>query len=124
VRLAIDDFGTGYSSLAYLRDLPVDTVKLDKSFVDRMIGEEIDLELVRTIVTLAARLGLDTVAEGVEGLEQAELLSAIGCSRMQGFLFAQPMPPEQLEATGERIGRSASWLTHAALLESAMPAPR
>ena len=130
VRLAIDDFGTGYSSLAYLRDLPVDTVKVDKSFVDRIVGEEIDLELVRTIVTLAGKLGLDTVAEGVEGHEQAALLSSIGCARMQGFLFARPMPAEQLEATGEQVGRDARWLGQAALLESTsttsvvVPAPR
>ncbi|MDX6256600.1 MAG: hypothetical protein QOJ11_2934 [Frankiales bacterium] len=126
VRLAIDDFGTGYSSLAYLRDLPVDTVKVDKSFVDGIVNEEIDRELVTTIISLASRLGLDTVAEGVETEEQAALLSSIGCARMQGFLFARPMPPEELEAAGDRVGRNARWLTHAALSAAAVivPAPR
>jgi EAL domain-containing protein (putative c-di-GMP-specific phosphodiesterase class I) len=127
VRLAIDDFGTGYSSLAYLRDLPVDTVKVDKSFVDGIVGEEIDRELVKTIIGLAKLLGLDTVAEGVEGEQQAALLSSIGCSRMQGFLFARPMPPDQLEETGERVGRDARWLDQAALSSAVavtVPAPR
>jgi diguanylate cyclase (GGDEF)-like protein len=127
VRLAIDDFGTGYSSLAYLRDLPVDTVKVDKSFVDGIVGEEIDRELVKTIIGLAKLLGLDTVAEGVEGEQQAALLSAIGCSRMQGFLFARPMPPDQLEETGERVGRASGWLDQAALSSAVavmVPAPR
>ena len=114
VRLAIDDFGTGYSSLAYLRDLPLDTVKVDKSFVDRIVGDEVDRELVRTIVNLAALLGLDTVAEGVESAEQATLLSAIGCTRMQGYLFARPVPPDQLEATSAGIGRAAGWFGQAA----------
>jgi diguanylate cyclase (GGDEF)-like protein len=130
VKLAIDDFGTGYSSLAYLRDLPVDTVKVDKSFVDRIVGEEIDRELVRTIVNLAGRLGLDTVAEGVEGQDQAALLSALGCGRMQGYLFARPTPAEQLVETGDRVGRDTGWLAQAALLSSdsspaaLVPAPR
>jgi diguanylate cyclase (GGDEF)-like protein len=126
VRLAIDDFGTGYSSLAYLRDLPVDTVKVDKSFVDGIVGAEIDRELIKTIISLASRLGLDTVAEGVEGEEQAALLSSIGCSRMQGFLFARPMPADQVEAACERVGRDARRLAHAALSPAAgiMPAPR
>jgi EAL domain-containing protein (putative c-di-GMP-specific phosphodiesterase class I) len=126
VRLAIDDFGTGYSSLAYLRDLPVDTVKVDKSFVDGIVDEEIDRELVTTIISLASRLGLDTVAEGVETEEQAALLSSIGCARLQGFLFARPMPAEELEAAGDRVGRHARWLTHAALSSAAVivPAPR
>ncbi|BEP13242.1 hypothetical protein acdb102_15530 [Acidothermaceae bacterium B102] len=114
VRLAIDDFGTGYSSLAYLRDLPLDTVKVDKSFVDRIVGDEVDRELVRTIVNLAALLGLDTVAEGVENAEQATLLSTIGCTRMQGYLFAPPVPSDQLESTTAEIGRAASWFGQAA----------
>ncbi|MDX6212088.1 MAG: hypothetical protein QOF82_1175 [Frankiales bacterium] len=125
VRLAIDDFGTGYSSLAYLRDLPVDTVKVDKSFVDGIVAEEIDRELVKTIISLAGRLGLDIVAEGVEGREQAALLSALGCGRMQGFLFAQPISPDQLEAAVVRVGQDARWLGQAALSAAAMvPPPR
>ncbi|MDX6221393.1 MAG: hypothetical protein QOD91_447, partial [Frankiales bacterium] len=125
VRLAIDDFGTGYSSLAYLRDLPVDTVKVDKSFVDGIVAEEIDRELVKTIISLAGRLGLDIVAEGVEGREQAALLSALGCGRMQGHLFAQPISPDQLEAAVVRVGQDARWLGQAALSAAAMvPPPR
>jgi EAL domain-containing protein (putative c-di-GMP-specific phosphodiesterase class I) len=123
VRLAIDDFGTGYSSLAYLRDLPVDTVKVDKSFVDGIVDEEIDRELVKTIISLAGRLGLDTVAEGVEGQEQAAVLSSLGCARMQGYLFARPVPADQFEAVGERIGQEARWLGQAALSAAAATAP-
>ncbi|MDQ1485391.1 MAG: hypothetical protein QOJ62_1084 [Actinomycetota bacterium] len=117
VRLAIDDFGTGYSSLAYLRDLPVDTVKVDKSFVDRILDEEIDRELVRTIVSLAGRLGLETVAEGVESAEQAAVLSSIGCLRMQGFLFSEPMTADELETSREQVARAAGWLRQDVAIE-------
>ena len=96
VRVAIDDFGTGYSSLAYLRDLPLDTVKMDRSFVERISHSEIDRELVRMIVTLAATLGLDTVAEGVEHAHQADFLSEVGCRHMQGHLFSAAVPAAEV----------------------------
>ncbi|MDQ1724552.1 MAG: hypothetical protein QOG52_1580, partial [Frankiaceae bacterium] len=89
IRVAIDDFGTGYSSLAYLRDLPLDAVKMDRSFVERIASSEIDRELVRMIIALAETLGLDTVAEGVEHGYQAEFLESSGCRFMQGYLFSR-----------------------------------
>ena len=93
VRVAIDDFGTGYSSLAYLQRLPVDVLKVDKAFVDRL-GEGAQADgMVRAIIELAATLSADTVAEGVERLEQASLLQAIGCHAAQGYLFAKPLSP-------------------------------
>ncbi len=91
VRLAIDDFGTGYSSLSYLRTLPVDEVKIDRSFVadlDRAAGSA----LVRGIVELGHSLGLEIVAEGIENAEQAETLERFGCELAQGFHFARPLP--------------------------------
>jgi diguanylate cyclase len=118
-RLAIDDFGTGYSSLAYLRDLPVDSIKVDKSFIDRIAAQDVDRELVRTIVTLAGRLGLDTVAEGVETAEQAGLLAGMGCARMQGYLFSRPVRAEQVEAAIAAIDQNTEWLAQAAEVDSA-----
>jgi diguanylate cyclase (GGDEF)-like protein/PAS domain S-box-containing protein len=91
VRICIDDFGTGYSSLSYLNTLPVDGLKIDRSFVS-MLGSSGDRsELVRTIIALASRLGISTVAEGVETSAQLQHLQRLGSVSMQGFLFSQPM---------------------------------
>jgi diguanylate cyclase (GGDEF)-like protein len=94
VRVAIDDFGTGYSSLARLQRMPVDIVKIDRSFIERMAVED-DEVLVRAIVTLASQLGLTTVAEGVETPDQLERLRDLGCLAAQGFLFSPPCPAPQ-----------------------------
>jgi diguanylate cyclase (GGDEF)-like protein/PAS domain S-box-containing protein len=91
VRVSIDDFGTGYSSLSYLQDLPVDTLKIDRSFISRLGTGSDPLELVRTIVSLAERLGMNTVAEGVETAEQLEQLEQLGPMHIQGFLFSRPV---------------------------------
>jgi diguanylate cyclase (GGDEF)-like protein len=93
VRVAIDDFGTGYSSLAYLRDLPIDILKIDRSFMPVDPADAQQAALVRAIVDLARSLGLTTVAEGVETAHQAELLRTLGCDRGQGWLFGRPGPP-------------------------------
>jgi len=90
VHLALDDFGTGYSSLAYLRDLPFDSVKTDKSFVDGVEHRPSQAALIRAIVSLGAALELAIVAEGVETAAQATLLAHLGCDMAQGFLFARP----------------------------------
>ena len=96
VRLAIDDFGTGYSSLSYLRRLPVDVIKMDRTFVCG-IGQEGDLTaLSSAIVDLGRSLGLDCVAEGIEEVGQLEGLVAMGCTYGQGYLFARPMPADQV----------------------------
>jgi diguanylate cyclase (GGDEF)-like protein/PAS domain S-box-containing protein len=91
VHLALDDFGTGYSSLAYLRQLPFDILKIDRSFVQRVGHAPSDLAIVRSVVTLAHTLGLSVTAEGVETRAQERSLRLLGCEHAQGFLFAQPV---------------------------------
>ena len=97
VGIAIDDFGTGFSSLSYLAKLPVDTLKIDRSFVhDMALGPE-GLALVSTIINLAHSLKLKVVAEGVETEEQSRLLRLLTCDEMQGFFFSKPLPTELFE---------------------------
>jgi EAL domain-containing protein (putative c-di-GMP-specific phosphodiesterase class I) len=94
ISIAIDDFGTGFSSLSYLAKLPVDTLKIDRSFVIDMTAAPQGLALVSTIINLAHSLKLKVVAEGVETEEQARLLRLLSCDEMQGFLFSKPVPVE------------------------------
>jgi EAL domain-containing protein (putative c-di-GMP-specific phosphodiesterase class I) len=98
VSIAIDDFGTGYSSLSYLRRLPVDTLKIDQSFVAELTSSETSLPLIHTVVVLAHNMGLRVVAEGVETREQLELLRAAGCDCLQGHLFGEPLDVDRVEA--------------------------
>jgi EAL domain-containing protein (putative c-di-GMP-specific phosphodiesterase class I) len=98
VRITIDDFGTGFSSLANLRQLPVQEIKIDRSFVRDMALDQDDHTVVRAVVDLAHRLGLTAVAEGVETEECLEQLRAIGCDAAQGYLIAPPMPAGDVEA--------------------------
>lgn len=98
VRVAIDDFGTGYTSIAYLSDLPVDIVKLDKSFIDGL-GRPGANELARTMIDLVKRLGYDAIAEGIETTQQAELVSQFGCATAQGYLFAHPADAAVISST-------------------------
>jgi EAL domain-containing protein (putative c-di-GMP-specific phosphodiesterase class I) len=98
VTIAIDDFGTGFSSLNYLSKLPVDTLKIDRSFVVDMTASPEGLALVSTIINLAHSLRLKVVAEGVETEEQARLLRLLSCDEMQGYLFSKPMSREDFEA--------------------------
>ncbi|MFP5218790.1 MAG: putative bifunctional diguanylate cyclase/phosphodiesterase [Actinomycetes bacterium] len=97
VKLAVDDFGTGYSSLSYLKRFPVDTIKIDKSFVDGVGSSAVDREIVTAVVRLASALGMQTVAEGVETTKQLEQLRLLGCSAVQGFLLAGPKPLDELQ---------------------------
>jgi diguanylate cyclase (GGDEF)-like protein len=92
VRLSIDDFGTGYSSLSYLSQLPVDEVKIDRSFVSRMRHSDKDAAIVRSVIELGHNLGLEVVAEGVEDVEVLDALRALGCDTIQGSLITAPMP--------------------------------
>ncbi|MDP3540190.1 MAG: EAL domain-containing protein [Azonexus sp.] len=97
-RLALDDFGTGYSSLSHLVSLPVNELKIDRSFIIAMNRSDEHLRIVRTIIDLARDLEMTSLAEGVEEVAQVEQLQALGCHHIQGFLYAQPMPPEMFIA--------------------------
>ena len=96
VRLSIDDFGTGYSSLSRLAEFPIELLKIPKPFVDRLIGSEPDPTFVDAILRLAGSLGLVSTSEGVEDVTQAKLLRDLGCGLAQGFLFAEPMPADEV----------------------------
>ncbi len=93
IRLAIDDFGTGYSSLSYLRRFPVGMLKIDRSFVDGLGREAEDEIIIETVIRMASSLGLEVVAEGVETQQQAEMLRALGCHYLQGYLYGRPAAP-------------------------------
>lgn len=95
VKISIDDFGTGFSSLAYFRDLPVDEIKIDKSFVLSMLESEKDLAIVKAVIDLAHNFSMKVVAEGVETKEIAERLADLRCDVLQGYFFDKPLPAEQ-----------------------------
>ena len=97
MRVAVDDFGTGYSSLAYLRRLPLDVLKIDRSFVLDAVDDEEDAQIVKTILALGQSLKLEVVAEGIETEAQAALLRRYGCDIAQGYLHARPMPATEFE---------------------------
>lgn len=97
IKIALDDFGTGYSSLAYLKKFPIDKLKIDKSFIRDMIGDLENTAIVKTIIDLAKNMGLTVTAEGVETKEQLEVLRALGCNEVQGYLFSKPVPLDELE---------------------------
>jgi EAL domain-containing protein (putative c-di-GMP-specific phosphodiesterase class I) len=113
IRVAIDDFGTGYSSLSYLKRLPVDTLKIDRSFVNGLGLDTQDTAIVDSVVALARTLQLSVTGEGVETAAQARHLRQLGCDRGQGFLYARPLPPEDMErllteaASPKRLLRAA-----------------
>jgi EAL domain-containing protein (putative c-di-GMP-specific phosphodiesterase class I) len=97
VSLSIDDFGTGYSSLSRLAEFPIESLKIPKPFVDKLVGEGADEAFVDAILRLGDSLGLSTVAEGIEHRAQAERLRQMGCRFGQGYLFGRPAPAEELE---------------------------
>jgi EAL domain-containing protein (putative c-di-GMP-specific phosphodiesterase class I) len=102
ISIAIDDFGTGYSSLGYLAKLPVETLKIDRSFITGMTTDPNSMTLVSTIISLAHSLRLKVVAEGVELEEQAKFLRLLRCDQMQGYLFSKPLPFDELTALLKR----------------------
>lgn len=97
IRISLDDFGTGYSSLSYIKGLPIDTLKIDKSFIDTIITDENTKIITESIIYMVKKLGLETIAEGVETWEQLRYLQDIGCDCIQGFLLGRPMPKEEME---------------------------
>ena len=97
VCVAIDDFGTGYSSLRYLAHLPIDALKIDRSFVMAMTENADDMAIVSSIISLAHGFDLKVVAEGVETAEQQKLLQLLRCDQMQGYLFSKPIAKDELE---------------------------
>ena len=107
IRFSIDDFGTGYSSLAYLKRLPLDEIKIDRSFIRDITTDPSDANLVETIISMASRLGLKVVAEGVETAEQLQFLMDSGSRNFQGYLFSRPLPVEDFDVLLERKKRHA-----------------
>jgi EAL domain-containing protein (putative c-di-GMP-specific phosphodiesterase class I) len=115
LRFSLDDFGTGYSSLAYLRRLPLDQLKIDRSFVRDMLVDVASGAIAQTIISLGRVMGLPVIAEGVETEEQRDFLAGLGCNSFQGYLFSRPLPLEEFEllleerpGDMERISSSAS----------------
>jgi predicted signal transduction protein with EAL and GGDEF domain len=111
VHISMDDFGTGYSSLSYLRKFPFDKIKIDRSFISGLPGDNESIAIVRAVAGLAANLNMTATAEGVETAEQLETIRALGCVEMQGYLFSRPVPPSQimllLEPQRRKLAKSA-----------------
>jgi len=112
VQLSIDDFGTGYSSLSYLHRFPIDTLKVDRSFVSTMEDGSENGEIVRTVIALAKTLGMDVVAEGIETIHQLHQLQILGCEYGQGYLFSRPVPREEAEKILENKTRWQNIMPH------------
>lgn len=104
IRISLDDFGTGFASLTHLRTFPLDTIKIDRSFVSRMLTHEADYAIVSGLIDLAARLRIDLVAEGIETREQLDILTGLGCPFGQGYLFAPPLDLAQTASFLRRVG--------------------
>lgn len=97
IKVSLDDFGTGFSSLSYLKDLPIDTLKIDKSFIDGVVTDSSTTIITRSVITMVKQLGVETVAEGVENEEQFEYLKNMNCDNIQGYLLGKPMCEEEIE---------------------------
>lgn len=98
IKISLDDFGTGYSSLTYLKGLPIDTLKIDKSFIDTVVTDENTRIITESIIYMVKKLGYETIAEGVETEEQYRYLNEIDCDNIQGYLLGKPMPSEKIES--------------------------
>ena len=96
IQISIDDFGTGYSSLAYLKKLPVDTLKIDREFIRDVPGDEDDVSIVKSIIALAKSMKIDVLAEGVETRQQLDFLKSEGCSFIQGHYLSEPKPASEI----------------------------
>jgi len=96
IKIAIDDFGTGYSSLSYFTKFPIDTLKIDKSFISGMLHDDNSKSIIVMVVNMARAMGIKTTAEGVETNDQFDMLQQIGADRIQGYLISKPVPAEQV----------------------------
>src|SRR5207237_5179168 len=105
IRVSLDDFGSGYSSLSQLRMLPIDTVKIDRSFITDLRQGAAARTIVQAIVTMAQALQLRVVAEGVETEEQRTILKQLGCDDIQGYIFSRPLPANEVETLMRARGR-------------------
>lgn len=105
IQISIDDFGTGYSSLNYLKKFPLTRLKIDRSFIQDIVEDPDDAEIVKAIVAMAHSLKLEVVAEGVENEEQLMYLRSIECDHVQGYLFSKPLPSNEFDAIDTAIGR-------------------
>ena len=114
VRIAMDDFGTGYSSLSYLRSFPFSKIKIDRSFVEGVVGHSDALAIVQATIQLSQKLGMETTAEGVETAEQLDLLIAEGCTHAQGFHVSRPVPAERIASLLVELGAAPAWQARAA----------
>jgi EAL domain-containing protein (putative c-di-GMP-specific phosphodiesterase class I) len=108
VKFSLDDFGTGYSSLASLIKLPLEQLKIDRSFVSNMLSNDGDSIVVRTIISMANNLGVEVIAEGLETDNEKDFLNALGCSLYQGYLLSPPLPREGLEDLVRRVNKHAT----------------
>ena len=106
IRVSLDDFGTGFSSLSYLKKLPINTLKIDKSFVDTVLSDAATRIITESIISMVHTLGLETIAEGVEQEQQYKYLHAIGCDIIQGYYFGRPLPVQEMEALLEQMGEN------------------
>jgi EAL domain-containing protein (putative c-di-GMP-specific phosphodiesterase class I) len=97
ILFSMDDFGTGYSSFSYLKRFPITTLKIDRSFIMDSMNNQSDRKIIKSIITMATSLNIDTVAEGIETVEQLELLTELGCKTMQGYYFGRPMKVDAIE---------------------------
>ena len=103
IRIALDDFGTGYSSLNYLKKLPIDIIKLDRSFIHAITDDGVDTLLIKNILTMAKDLGYEVIAEGIETNEQMQILVNYNCGGGQGFLLSKPLSEDNVSLLLEKI---------------------
>lgn len=106
VRVALDDFGTGYSSLSYLRSFPFDKIKIDRSFIVDLLSHDGATAIIRSITTLAEALGMETTAEGVENIDQLDILRDQGCTQIQGYYFSKPIPAKDVDVLLDKYGQT------------------
>jgi EAL domain-containing protein (putative c-di-GMP-specific phosphodiesterase class I) len=122
VMIAIDDFGTGYSSLAYLQNLPLDGLKVDQTFIQRLGDTDADTAIVTSVVSLAHIFGLTAIAEGVETRRQLATVRALGCDEAQGYFWSRPVAPElaPIQVTGPPCRRPALWIIRTSGIHAAV----